>query len=399
MARRCLYYPFIHFRDEGWLKLSALYWDDVTRIVPRSYEPRDNREVRALEDAGVVKRVDPSAYEQPVGDLFTVLLERYQAKLVRRYDVSERGKWPANLERFGVKTGSVSASSLAFIHCSKLEPELTERLLKLKLALPSRDRRWLGMHPAIVSAYMIALASEIAKRRGLSPISDNAMHLSGVTSCAVEDLARALVSDVNLSRQRPAARAQVQPKKSIGGAKRAEVTAERVAFVTLRAVLPARLDAIPSKRIIELRARHAGARHAFHAYVEDVRAQLASAEISEPSAIDEHVRLEYERRLKPELDELSRGLRSLGVGTFLGTFGMAVTLPVGSLLGAAPAAVAAAVAGATLGVAALSHKQQGSAAALFKPSPSSFLFVTEQLRPRTLAQRLSETVRRFSLGV
>jgi len=70
MARRCLYYPFIHFRDEGWLKLSALYWDDVTRIVPRAYVPRDNREVRALEDAGVVKRVDPGAYEQPVGDLF-----------------------------------------------------------------------------------------------------------------------------------------------------------------------------------------------------------------------------------------------------------------------------------------------------------------------------------------
>jgi hypothetical protein len=43
MARRCLYYPFIHFRDEAWLKLSALYWDDVTRIVPKSYAPRDTR--------------------------------------------------------------------------------------------------------------------------------------------------------------------------------------------------------------------------------------------------------------------------------------------------------------------------------------------------------------------
>jgi hypothetical protein len=32
MARRCLYYPFIHFRDEAWLKLGALYWDDVSRI-------------------------------------------------------------------------------------------------------------------------------------------------------------------------------------------------------------------------------------------------------------------------------------------------------------------------------------------------------------------------------
>src|SRR2546430_11603576 len=31
---RRLYYPFIHFRDEGWLKLTALYWDGMRRIVP-----------------------------------------------------------------------------------------------------------------------------------------------------------------------------------------------------------------------------------------------------------------------------------------------------------------------------------------------------------------------------
>jgi hypothetical protein len=77
MARRCLYYPFIHFRDEGWLKLSSLYWDDVSRIVPRSYAPRDSREIRTLEDAGVVRRVDPGAYEPAVSQLFTALLERH----------------------------------------------------------------------------------------------------------------------------------------------------------------------------------------------------------------------------------------------------------------------------------------------------------------------------------
>ena len=90
MARRCLYYPFIHFRDEGWLKLSTLYWDDVTRIVPRAYAPRDGRDVRALEDAGVLKRVDPAKYEEPVSDLFRVLLARHAAKLARRYDVRQR---------------------------------------------------------------------------------------------------------------------------------------------------------------------------------------------------------------------------------------------------------------------------------------------------------------------
>ena len=396
MARRCLYYPFIHFRDEAWLKLSALYWDDVTRIVPRAYTPRDNREVRALEDAGVLKRVDPSSYEQPVGDLFKVLLERHASKLVRRYGIAQRDGWPPNPERFGVKTGRVSSQSLAFIHCSKLEPALLEQLLQRGLGVPSHDRRWLGMHPSIVSAYMIALAGEISRRRGLQPISDNVTHLSGVTSCTVEDLARALVGDVNLSKKRQFT-VEAAPKRD---GKPAEVTAERVAFVTLRMVLPGRLDGVSAKRILQLRAQHGGARQAFHGYVDSVRSQLASADIAEPDALDEHIRLEYERRLKPELAELSRGLRSLGIGSFLGTFGVAVALPLGSLLGGSPsAAAAAAVAGAGLGLAALSHRQRDGARALVKASPASFLFVTEKLRPQTLAERVGQSLRRFSLGV
>jgi hypothetical protein len=32
-----LYYPFIHFRDESWLKLTSLYWDRMGRIVPEGY--------------------------------------------------------------------------------------------------------------------------------------------------------------------------------------------------------------------------------------------------------------------------------------------------------------------------------------------------------------------------
>jgi len=37
-----LYYPFIHFKDEAWLKLTALYWDQMVRIVPKKYELHDS---------------------------------------------------------------------------------------------------------------------------------------------------------------------------------------------------------------------------------------------------------------------------------------------------------------------------------------------------------------------
>src|SRR3954469_9415612 len=147
------------------------------------------------------------------------------------------------------------------------------------------------MHPAIVSAYMIALAGEISRRRGLQPISDNPKHLSGISSCTVEDLARSLVKDVDLSKRRRFGAGDPQTARGL------EVKAERIAFVTLRAVLPERLDGVSVKRILALRTQHADARHAFHDYVEDLRAELSSGGISEPDALDEHIRLEYDRRL------------------------------------------------------------------------------------------------------
>jgi hypothetical protein len=182
------------------------------------------------------------------------------------------------------------------------------------------------------------------------------------------------------------------------GAHGAPLTAERVAFVTLQAVLPKSLEAVSVKQILQLRQEHAGARHAFHAYVEDVRSQLASFEIGEAAELDQHIRLEYSRRLEPELRQLGRGLRSLGVGTFMGAFGVAVSLPVGSQL-AASLGAATALGGASLGVAALAHKHRAEAQALLRSSPAAFLFVTERLRPRTLGRRISESLRRFSLGV
>jgi len=41
-----LYYPFIHFKDEQWLKLSALYWDKMARIVPKDYDKKDSPTVK-----------------------------------------------------------------------------------------------------------------------------------------------------------------------------------------------------------------------------------------------------------------------------------------------------------------------------------------------------------------
>jgi hypothetical protein len=38
-----LYYPYINFRSDSWLKVAALYWPKMARIVPVDYKPETRR--------------------------------------------------------------------------------------------------------------------------------------------------------------------------------------------------------------------------------------------------------------------------------------------------------------------------------------------------------------------
>lgn len=62
---KALYFPYIHFQDKNWLKYALLYWDCVKRIVPRSYAPKDDDDIRILMDKGMVENVDPQSGVTP----------------------------------------------------------------------------------------------------------------------------------------------------------------------------------------------------------------------------------------------------------------------------------------------------------------------------------------------
>ena len=68
-SNRALYYPFIHFKDERWLKLSALYWDVMGRIVPKTYTREDNEVVRAL--GSYIENLHPGWVRPDFGRRFT----------------------------------------------------------------------------------------------------------------------------------------------------------------------------------------------------------------------------------------------------------------------------------------------------------------------------------------
>ena len=61
MRRPGLYFPFIHVRDDDWLKTAALYWPSIRRLVPRRYPKHDSPTARTFSDAGILRDEVPKS--------------------------------------------------------------------------------------------------------------------------------------------------------------------------------------------------------------------------------------------------------------------------------------------------------------------------------------------------
>lgn len=81
---QALYYPFIHFKDDGWLEVAALYWDRLARIVPQDYATDDSDTVRALSPC--IDSIRPEGVlGAPTQAAFVDFVRRYAPALRRRH--------------------------------------------------------------------------------------------------------------------------------------------------------------------------------------------------------------------------------------------------------------------------------------------------------------------------
>ncbi len=126
-----LYHPFIHFKDDDWLKLSALYWDRMARIVPTSYlsDQRttalamDSPVTRALIDnLDYVVNIRPNEVTYPISGLFTQLLTAHAAELRNRYDVRKAETWPS--DPITARYAQLRNPHLAYVNSAKLNEYL-----------------------------------------------------------------------------------------------------------------------------------------------------------------------------------------------------------------------------------------------------------------------------------
>jgi hypothetical protein len=199
VPRMSVYYPYIHIRDERWLKVAALYWPRMVRIVSPDYPTRNSQLVQILRDElGFILDQPPDVAARYAAEPFAEFIGGFGSAAVRRLRVGqESGLFgpeqlavPHPPAAFGAAGGiadetcvpafehyspqwsgnSVPADT-AGVHQSEIAPPLADKLIGLKLAVPARGE-WLAMNPELAWLYKCRLTEELARRNNLEHYSN-----------------------------------------------------------------------------------------------------------------------------------------------------------------------------------------------------------------------------------
>jgi hypothetical protein len=386
-----LYYPFIHFRDEAWLKLAALYWDGMSRIVPTGARLHDSDEVRRLADAQFIMNESPfGAYE--VAQPFRDLIAKHGDALHARFGIAHRDAWPDDRHTRLYAPGR--DPKLAYVFDEKMDHRLLSDLFQHGLvATRSDDPRWIGMHPKLVSVYMTALAEAMAPELGAHPLTDRAFNHVAVSGFTMERLAAVLLEQPDLAATSPAA-----AKHEV------DEIEEAMATLAFSYVMPAAPAHVPAKEIVKFRKAYAEERALFQDEVARLTASLVELQdVKDPRVVERHLKGEYDKTLEPRIERLRKGLRSANVDTVDSAMAVSFALPVGlaaalTAVGVTLAPPAAAAAGVAFATWTMRRKRRKAVETVLKPSPEAYLYRVSKLStPSSLVRDIRAKSRKFFL--
>jgi hypothetical protein len=376
----------VHIRDDGWLKAAALYWPSVRRLVPFGYAKHDSSTAKTFFDAQILRDEDP---QELVGmstwNLVTALRD-HADDLVRNYSIDRAyADWDGRSWAEGSGPDQ-ELPALGWIHVTKFQPKVVDYLSSIGLAQrghtmdgrhSGQPENWIGLHPALASAYMAVLASQLSAIASFEPLTDQVDLRVATPSGDIEAAMRLLLgrAEQESTASRPAG-------------------AETYVMLALQYARPADLDSVPAEKIVECRENLSEELASFRAYVASQKTELAELAAMPPGhrrleAFAEHV----EQTVAQPLQRLERGLRLhkleptrslLLAGEIVPPAGLGVVLDAAGSPAVAAAATAAAVA-----VGSAWWQVKNIRAAAKANSPVGYLLdARDQLSPRTLADRV-----------
>lgn len=405
-----LYHPFIHFRDDAWLKRSALYWDRMARIVPPSYQTvpgsavldRDSSVTRQLiGELNYVLNIAPVEVTYPVSFVFTTLLTRHAEQLGRHYDVTQSATWPQDAVTRNF--AQLRNPALAYVHSAKLDHHLIQQLQDARLGVEHNEngQLWVGMHPRVANVYMAALAEELATVNRFSPTTPEPVDHVAALGWGLDRLTAALLNEREILEGD--AYVPGEPGRSHDGDR--VVDPEVPAMLALIAVgvpVPADTASVPVAKIVDIRRRYGPELLRFQTFattfVRDHLLDLDPAQ-ADPEAVRAHLQVAYEHEIRPLLTELKRALRGHGVDTVEAVMGTSIVVPLALQPLGAPEPVMLGAA-AVFSLLPVLRARRRAAQQAYRDSPVGYLLrLEEELTPQTMPARVARSVRRFVMGV
>ncbi len=286
--RAALYYPYIHVRDETWLKHAALYWPRLARLWPEGYPGVDSPAVNVLRhELKWIVDVDPGWAAQQAAAPFLDLVGTHAPELRQRF-----GLPPEDDRR--------ARAGLGYVHILKVPPRLLDALVDAGLAEPAHRADgsiWLGMHPELVAVYTCALIERVATHNDAHPVTDRPLAHAALSGWTLPRLAEVLLGDG-------------QPARPPGR----DDPLDLFVLTAFETVVPADLDRVPIDKIVELRQKFGTELQALREYVTEKVAGLSElAEVEDVHLYRAYLEDEVRATVAAELDQLREHLRSIGL--------------------------------------------------------------------------------------
>ncbi|MEV0469165.1 DUF6236 family protein [Streptomyces prunicolor] len=387
-----LYYPYIHVRDEQWLKVAALYWPKLARIMPAGYPVADSPTARELaEGLDFLVPVDPAQTADAVAPLFLEAIEGHATALRDRYggpfNAESFAPWPWAPDDVEPRppVAVPARPRVAGMHMAEVSPALRSALLGASLAQPTHQTRFrhydgavfLAMDAGLAWVYKCVFVSILARQGRLTPTTDqSAAHLAADSWDADRVIAALLPSNSTLQ-------APQDPTTTMG-------------MLAIRIVIPENLADIPTRKIIELRQQHRSEFEAFSTAITETTASLQAelAEVTLPEARAQYLQLEVDRRFAAPLEDLRRAMKAVGVETAFSAANLKFELPAIATTVAGGALAGSPTIGTTLGaafaIASIRRNAGQQRQAVLAASPAAYLLSIERgLEPRSLLRRLA----------
>jgi Family of unknown function (DUF6236) len=430
LSRLGLYFPYIHFRDDNWVKVAALYWPKMARIVPVGYPLRDSDTVRALSDKlNWTFEIPPEEARDLVAPIFADFIAELENNEDRpSYEIGQMADWlvgssshdqveadPGGAPSWGNGPGEPpiwgqrTDGSLAGIYSTEFEPNLCGLLLRSGLAGralansmdyqtkgilefirpwdaprpwsglpldhgPMREAGWLVMHRDLAWIYKCLLSETLANHNRLALTTDQVNAHAAASGLSARQLALGGISGQNL----------------VGD------LVTTFGLMAIETVMPRDLAGVSVDKIIMIRKRYGDQFDLWHDYVDRVGTDLAEqlANVESPQVLRQYLNEAARKYAEAPVNRLRQGLASVGVDTIIAAVNKKFEIPAAiAATGLATGSPVAVAAGAAVGIAELRRGAKDKFRAQLS-SPSSYLLnVKEELEPSSWVQRIMVMMR------